>query len=83
MAKAGASLQESFLNTCRREGIRCVVYLVNGVQLRGVVRSFDNFTILMEDEGKHQLVYKHAVTTVQPAQRVELPPHGGESESEA
>ncbi len=70
MARPGTSLQETFLNLCRRESARCVVYLVNGVQLRGVIRAFDNFTILLEDEGKHQIVYKHAVTTVQPTQRL-------------
>lgn len=80
MAKTGGALQESFLNTCRREGTRCVVYLVNGVQLRGVIRSFDSFTLLLEDEGKQQLVYKHAVTTVQPAQRIDLSP-GDEEEA--
>jgi host factor-I protein len=63
-------LQDAFLNQCRKEGVRCIVYLVNGVQLRGVIRAFDNFTLLMEENGEHMIVYKHAVTTVQPMRRL-------------
>ena len=65
-----ANVQEAFLNLCRKESTRCIIYLVNGVQLRGVVKGFDTFTILMEDEGRQQIIYKHAVTTVQPMRRI-------------
>ncbi len=70
MGKAPGNLQETFLNLCRKDGTRCIVYLCNGVQLRGVISAFDSFTILLEDESKQQLVYKHAVTTVQPMKRM-------------
>ncbi|MCC6661461.1 MAG: RNA chaperone Hfq [Phycisphaerales bacterium] len=70
MSAKPTNVQETLLNWCRREQARCIVYLVNGVQLRGVVTAFDNFTILLEDEGKQQMVYKHAVTTVQPLRRL-------------
>ncbi len=73
MGRTPTNIQESLLNWCRREQARCIVYLVNGVQLRGVITGFDNFTILLEDESRQQMVYKHAVTTVQPLQR--LPEH--------
>ncbi|NUP99636.1 MAG: RNA chaperone Hfq [Armatimonadetes bacterium] len=70
MSRMGINIQETFLNLCRREQTRCIVYLVNGVQLRGVITGFDNFTILLEDENRQQIVYKHAVTTVQPMRRL-------------
>jgi len=63
MAKA-INLQDMFLNQVRKEGIGVTVYLSGGIQLRGVVRGFDAFTILLESAGKPvQLVYKHAITT--------------------
>lgn len=73
MSQAGGNVQETFLNLCRKERVRCIVYLVNGVQLRGQILAFDHFTLLLEDEQKQQIVYKHAVTTVQPMRRIPLP----------
>ena len=70
MGRAPTNIQEAFLNLCRKDQTRCIVYLVNGVQLRGIITGFDNFTILLEDESKQQIVYKHAVTTVQPMRRI-------------
>ncbi|MCW5934846.1 MAG: RNA chaperone Hfq [Fimbriimonadia bacterium] len=75
MAKA-INLQDMFLNQVRKEGIGVTVYLMGGVQLRGMVRGFDAFTILLESPGKPvQLVYKHAVTSIVPARPV--PGYGG------
>lgn len=65
-------LQESFLNTARKRRVKVTVYLVNGVRLQGRVRSFDLYTILMEDGRQQTLVYKHAVTTIIPAERLEI-----------
>jgi len=76
VTQAATNVQETFLNLCRKERVRCIVYLVNGVQLRGQILAFDNFTLLMEDEQKQQMVYKHAVTTVQPMQRIPYPSGG-------
>jgi host factor-I protein len=65
------NLQDMFLNQVRKEGIGVTVYLSNSVQLRGQVRGFDAFTILLETPGKPtQLVYKHAVATIVPARTV-------------
>lgn len=62
------NLQDGFLNQARREEVPVTIYLVNGVQVRGVVRGFDNFTVLVEGEGGRQmLIYKHALSTVVPA----------------
>jgi host factor-I protein len=60
------NLQDGFLAQVKKEKAGVVVYLVNGFQLKGTVKGFDNFTIFLESpEGKLQMVYKHAVTTVQ------------------
>jgi len=72
MSKQGINLQDSLLNQARKENIQATVFLVNGYQLRGVIRSFDNFTILLEVDGKQQLVYKHAVSTVIPSRNLKI-----------
>lgn len=60
------NLQDSFLNQVRKENMPVVIYLVNGFQLRGSVKGFDNFTVIIENDGKQQLVYKHAISTITP-----------------
>lgn len=60
------NLQDSFLNQVRKENVPVIIYLVNGFQLRGSVKGFDNFTVIMENDGKQQLVYKHAISTITP-----------------
>jgi len=68
----GHALQDSFLNAARREGVPLTVFLVNGFQIRGTVAAFDRFTVLLRVEGRQQLVYKHAISTVAPARDVAL-----------
>ena len=70
MSKAAVNLQDSMLNQIRKENILTTIFLVNGYQIKGNVKSFDNFTILLEVEGKQQMVYKHAVSTVIPAKNI-------------
>lgn len=73
MNKAILNLQDTFLNQVRKENLPVTVFLVNGYQLKGIVKGFDNFTIVMFDaEGRQQLVYKHAISTVQPARPVNI-----------
>jgi host factor-I protein len=60
------SLQDTYLAEIKRQGVPVTVYLVNGFQLRGVVKGFDPFTILIEYERKTHLIYKHAVSTISP-----------------
>ncbi len=67
-----ANLQDNFLNQVRKDGTPVTVYLVNGFQLRGMVRGFDNFTVILEHEGKQLLVYKHAISTLSPVRTVDL-----------
>lgn len=66
------NLQDVFLNQVRKEHIPVTVYLTNGFQLRGMVRGFDNFTVVLDSEGKQQLVYKHAISTVSPMKAVNI-----------
>ncbi|MBQ7516053.1 MAG: RNA chaperone Hfq [Schwartzia sp.] len=62
----GINLQDSFLNQVRKENIGVTIHLVNGFQLKGNVRGFDNFTVVLESAGKQQMVYKHAISTITP-----------------
>lgn len=72
MNKQQVNIQDTFLNHVRKEKIPVIVYLVNGFQIRGQVRAFDNFTIVVEAEGKQQMIYKHAVSTFIPIRPVSL-----------
>jgi host factor-I protein len=66
------NLQDVFLNQVRKEHVPVTVYLTNGFQLRGMVKGFDNFTVVLDTEGKQQLVYKHAISTVSPMKAVNI-----------
>lgn len=70
--KQQINIQDQFLNTLRKENIFVTVYLMNGFQLKGLVRSFDNFTVVLEVDGKQQLIYKHAISTFSPSKNVQL-----------
>ena len=60
------NLQDVFLNQARSETIPVTVFLTNGFQLRGNVKGFDAFTVVLDSEGKQQLIYKHAISTIIP-----------------
>ena len=66
------NLQDLFLNQARRERSQITMFLMNGFQLHGIVRGFDNFTVVLESDGKQQLIYKHAISTVVPPKPVSL-----------
>jgi host factor-I protein len=75
------NLQDTFLNSVRRAKTPLTIFLVNGVKLQGVVTWFDNFCVLLRRDGQSQLVYKHAISTIMPAQPVQLyEPEGDEDE---
>ena len=63
--------QDMVLNQVRRENMSVTVFLTNGFQLRGIVRGFDNYVILLESENKMQMVYKHAVSTIIPLRQLQ------------
>ena len=68
------NLQDMFLNTARREHMPLTVFLVNGFQIKGLVRGFDNFTVVVDSDGKQQLIYKSAISTIVPARPIPLNP---------
>ncbi len=70
--KQTINIQDTFLNQVRKENIPITIYLVNGFQLKGLIRGFDNFTIVIDSDGKQQLVYKHAISTFTPVKPVSL-----------
>ena len=70
MNKSINNLQDIFLNNARKERIPVTIFLVNGVQLKGIVKGFDSFTVVLDSDGKQQLVYKHAISTVSPAKHI-------------
>lgn len=65
-------MQDVFLNSLRKDNIPVTVFLMNGFQLKGLIKSYDNFTVLLETEGKQQLIYKHAISTYVPTKTIKL-----------
>jgi host factor-I protein len=70
--KTMINIQDQFLNQLRKDGTNVTVFLLNGFQIRGQIKGFDNFTVLFESEGKQQLVFKHAISTFAPQKNVQL-----------
>lgn len=70
--KQNINLQDVFLNKARRDKILINVFLVNGYQLKGEVNGFDNYTVILNSEGKQQLIYKHAISTIIPTKPIDL-----------
>ena len=68
------NMQDGFLNQVRKDNIPLTIFLMNGFQIKGQVKGFDNFTVLLDVEGKQQMVYKHAISTLVPSKFVNLSP---------
>jgi len=68
--KNSVNLQDVFLNQVRKESTSITIFLINGFQLKGQVKGFDNYTIVLDSEGKQQLIYKHAISTIIPFKAV-------------
>ena len=66
------NLQDVFLNRARIERVPVTLFLMNGFQLRGVLRAFDSFTVVLDSDGRQQLIYKHAISTIVPERPVAL-----------
>jgi host factor-I protein len=66
MNKTANNLQDIFLNGARKSKIPVTVYLTNGFQIRGYVKGFDSFTVVLDCDGKQMLIYKHAISTITP-----------------
>ncbi len=71
MSAKNHSLQDTYLNHLRKEKIPVLIYLINGTRLKGIIKGFDNFVVLMKQENQ-QLIYKHAISTIVPEKDVDL-----------
>lgn len=69
--KTTLNLQDVFLNRARKENVSITIYLINGYQLKGTVKGFDNYTIILDSEGKQQMIYKHAISTIIPSNPID------------
>jgi host factor-I protein len=78
------NFQDLILNQVRKENMSVTVFLTSGFQIRGAVRGFDNYVIVLEVEGKHQMIYKHAISTIVPQKYLTLMNNtgGGEEKTE-
>jgi host factor-I protein len=70
MQKSVIVLQDVFLNQVRKEHVAVTIHLTNGYQIKGTVKGFDNFTIILDSDGKQLMIYKHAVSTISPSKSV-------------
>ena len=66
------NIQDTLLNQIRREKQIVTFFLMNGFQLKGIVRSFDSFVVILDTDGRQQMIYKHAISTIVPASTVDL-----------
>ena len=68
------NLQDIFLNQVRKENTIITIHLINGFQIKGIVKGFDSYTIVLESDNKQHLIYKHAVSTITPLKKVNFNP---------
>ena len=66
------NLQDVFLNQARKENVSVTIFLVNGVKILGMVRGFDSFTVILDNNSQQMLVYKHAISTIIPAKPINV-----------
>ena len=72
MQSGKANLQELFLLRARRDKVPVTMFLMNGFQMRGIITGFDAFVVVLDSEGRQQIIYKHAISTIVPARTVDL-----------
>lgn len=70
MSRSQANLQDAFLNQVRKDSTPVTIFLMNGVQIKGLIKGFDSFTVIIQNEGRQMLIYKHALSTIVPATAV-------------
>ena len=78
-SKPAQNIQDTFLNTVRKDKSPITIYLVSGVKLTGRIRSFDKYSVLLENNAQEQLIFKHAISTIQHARRASGELHRGGS----
>ena len=67
------NLQDMILNEVRKEHVPVTLFLMNGFQMKGIITGFDSFIVVLSSEGKQQMIYKHAISTLVPLQPVRFP----------
>ena len=72
MMRTKANLQDLFLLQARRERVPVTMFLMNGFQMRGTITGFDAFVVILDSEGKQQVIYKHAISTIAPVRTLNL-----------
>lgn len=70
MSKPINNLQDIFLNGARKNRTMVTIHLTNGFQIKGTVKGFDNFTVILDSDGKQMMVYKHAISTITPLKQI-------------
>ena len=73
--KPAQNIQDSFLNTARKEKTPITIYLLSGVKLTGRIRSFDKYSVVLESNSQEQLIFKHAISTVVMGRSAHSPSH--------
>ena len=68
--KGSINLQGLFLNKLKKENIEVTIYLINGYQIKGYIKGFDSYIILIENDEKQQMIYKHAISTLIPSKQI-------------
>ena len=66
----GINLQDVFLNQARKDKIIVTIFLTNGFQFKGIIKGFDGYTVILDSDGKQQLVFKHAISTIVPSKPI-------------
>ncbi len=66
------NFQDRVLCALRQQGQNTTVFLTNGFQMRGIIRGFDNYVVILDSDGRQQMIYKHAISTISPQRPVEL-----------
>ena len=67
-----ANLQDLFLLRARRDRVPVTMFLMNGFQMRGIITGFDAFVVILDSEGRQQVIYQHAISTIAPFRNVDL-----------
>lgn len=70
--KTSVNIQDQVLNQARKDKILITIFLMNGVQIKGFIRGFDNYVLLLEVDGKQNIIYKHAVSTIIPSKPISM-----------
>ena len=72
MMNKAANIQDLLLNQARKDNVPVTVFLTSGFQMKGTIKGFDNYVIMLDSDGKQQMIYKHAVSTIAPFKTIKL-----------